>query len=132
MNPILSKTVLQTTITCSLCGKNGHTETCHYNKTSHTIETGYKKHNYPPGYRFQYGKSSQINNMVVQETIFSIKIRSNRTVETFASHNNNIKFFQIFSNLLIIQMVVLKLIKLVQFLLIIRIRIPHLEVISKT
>jgi len=76
------------TITCSFCGKLGHSESvcfkkngfpnqdnrgsnfgsnkkvCTYcNKIGHTIDVCYKKYGYPPRYRSQYGKSFQSNNI---------------------------------------------------------------------
>ncbi|XP_068490548.1 uncharacterized protein [Phaseolus vulgaris] len=85
------------TITCSFCGKLGHSESvcfkkngfpnqdnrgskfgsnkniCTYgNKIGHTVDVCYKKHGYPSGYRSQYGKSSQSNNVstTIQEENF--------------------------------------------------------------
>jgi len=52
----------------SIMFANNNKKICtHCNKIAHTIETCYKKHDYPSSYKFQYGKSSQINSMVAQE-----------------------------------------------------------------
>ena len=85
------------TITCTFCGKLGYSESVCFkkngfpnqdnrgskfgsnkkvytycNKIGHTVDVYYKKHGYPPGYRSQYGKSSQSNNVstTIQEENF--------------------------------------------------------------
>jgi len=46
---------------------NGKKVCTHCKRTSHTVKTCYKKHGYPPDNKFYNGKTSQINNIVVQE-----------------------------------------------------------------
>lgn len=78
---------------CAFCGKNDHTEnvcfrkvgfprrdnrtyksnrkTCtHCGRNGHTVDT-YKKHGYPPGYKFYNGKTGQINNVVTTDEVVS-------------------------------------------------------------
>jgi len=78
------------TITCTLCGKYGHTEVvcfrkvgfgnvktskfsstrkfCTFcNRLGHTVDTCYKKHGFPPGCKFT-NWTSQANNMIATNT----------------------------------------------------------------
>jgi len=42
-----------------------------YGRNGHSIETCYKKHGYPPGYKFYSGKTNQVNNVVISDDMFS-------------------------------------------------------------
>jgi len=75
-------------IECSFCGKNGHTESfcyrkhgfanqnnnnkrvcTHCRKNGHTIDICYKMHGYPSGHKMHYKKFSQINHINKEEDV---------------------------------------------------------------
>jgi len=73
---------------------NSNRKVCtHYNKTGHTVDTCYKKHGYPPGYKFQNGKTYSVNNIATQEEYDS---NNNENGDTHFTHQQ----YQILTNLL--------------------------------
>jgi len=66
-NPSLN---ISHTITCNFCGKYGHTETVCFRKVgfpSDNIDTCYKKHGFPPSYKFtNWTQTADLNCLVLR------------------------------------------------------------------
>jgi len=101
-NPSLHSLNSSHTITCNLCGKYGHSEVvcfckvdfpfgnvktskfsstrkvCFFcNHLGHIVDTYYKKHGFPPGYKFT-NWTSQANNMITTDTFSEFFFLKNR------------------------------------------------------